>query len=79
MFVADKVPALVRQDWELAHAYERSLLQAVKSEVMLVAARGEVRSKILGCEVLIQSAALIVSGSFVSATLHNINIFAIIV
>jgi hypothetical protein len=59
----------------------RSLQQAVKSEDLLVVAREgfEIRSKILRCVVLIQSAALIVSGSFVSATLYNINIFVVIV
>jgi hypothetical protein len=59
----------------------RLLQQAVKAEDLLVVARErfEIRSRILGCEISIQSAALIVSGSFVSATLSNINIFAIIV
>lgn len=50
----------------------RSLQQAAKSEDLLVAREGsEIRSKIPSCEVLIQNAALIVSGSFVSATLHT--------
>jgi hypothetical protein len=59
----------------------RSLQPAVKSEDLLVVARDslEIRSKILRCVVLIQSAALTVSGSFVCETLSNINIFAIIV
>jgi hypothetical protein len=58
----------------------RVLQPAVKSEDLLVVPRGgfEIRSKILGCEELTQSAALIVSGCFVSATLSSINIFAII-
>lgn len=70
-----------RQDPKLAHAYMRSLQQVVKSEGPLVAAREdfEICSKILGCKVLIQSTALTVSGSFVSAALYNINIFGIIV
>ncbi len=52
----------------------------MKSEYLLVPRGGfEIRSKILGCEDLLQSAALILSGSFVSATLSNINIFAITV
>jgi hypothetical protein len=53
---------------------------AVEAEDLLVVARQrfEIRSKILGCEISIQSAALIVSGSFVSAALSNINIFAVI-
>ena len=47
---------------------------------MVVAREGfEIHSKILRCVVLIQSAVLIVSGSFVFATLYNINIFAVIV
>jgi hypothetical protein len=58
----------------------RSLQQAVKAEYLLVVARERFEvSEILGCEISIQSAGLIVSGSFVSATLSNINIFAIIV
>lgn len=67
--------AIPRQDPKLAHAYMRSLQTVVKSEDLLVVARRgfEIRSKILGRE------ELIVSGSFVSATLSNINIFAIIV
>jgi hypothetical protein len=58
----------------------RSLQDAVKSEDLSVVAREgfEIRSKILGREDLTQSAALILSVSFVSATLSNINIFAII-
>ncbi len=73
--------AMPRQDLKLAHAYMKSLQPAVKSEGLLVDPRGgfEIRSKILGCEELTQSVALILSGSFVSATLSNINIFAIIV
>jgi hypothetical protein len=53
----------------------------VKSEDLSVVPRGsfEIRSTILGCEELTQRAALILSGSFVSAILFNINIFAIIV
>jgi len=59
----------------------RSLQPAVESEDLLVIPRGgvEIRSTILGCEESTQSAALILSGSFVFATLSNINIFAIIV
>jgi hypothetical protein len=73
--------AMPRHDPKLAHAYMRSLQEAVKSEELFVVAREGfgIRSKILGCEELTQSAALILSGSFVSATLPNINIFAIIV
>ena len=70
-----------QQDPKLARAYMRSLQEAVKCEDLVVVAREgfEIRSKNLGCEELTQSAALILSGSFVSATLSNINIFAIIV
>ena len=65
-----------RQDLKLAHAYLRSSQQAVKSEDLLVVAQEgfEVRSKILGCEVLIQSAGLSASGSFVSAVLGSMSI-----
>jgi hypothetical protein len=70
-----------QQDPKLAHAYVRWLQQAVKAEDFLVVAQEcfEIRSKILGCEIPIQSAALIVSGSFVFATLSKINIFVIVV
>ena len=70
-----------QQDPKLAHAYVRSLQQAVKAEDLMVVAqeRFEIRSKILGYEISIQSAALIVSGSFVSAILSNINVFATII
>jgi hypothetical protein len=77
-----KVPAPIpRQDPKLAYAYMRSLQPAVKSKDLLVVPRGgfEVRSKILGYKELTQSITLILSGSFVSATLSNINIFAIII
>ncbi|KAJ8063259.1 hypothetical protein OCU04_008490 [Sclerotinia nivalis] len=59
----------------------RSLQEAVKSEDLSIVPRGgfEIHSKILRRKELIQSAALILSASFVSATLSNINIFAIIV
>lgn len=64
--------AIPGQDPKLANAYLRLLQPAVKSEDLLVVPRGgfEIRSKILGCEELTQSAALILSGSFVSATLR---------
>jgi hypothetical protein len=54
----------------------RSLQEAVKSEDLFVVAREgfEIRSKILGCEELTQSAALILSGSFVSATLRGFDV-----
>lgn len=46
---------------------------------MVVAREGlGIRSKILGFEILIQRAALIVSGSFVFAILSKISIFTII-
>jgi hypothetical protein len=59
----------------------RSLQEDVESEDLFVVAREsfEIRSKILKCEELTHSAALILSGSLVSATLSNINKFAIIV
>ena len=67
---------ILRQDPKLAHAYLRSLQQAVKSEDLLVVAREgfEIRSKILGCEVLIQSAGLIAGASFVFAVLDSMSI-----
>jgi hypothetical protein len=48
----------------------------VKSEDLLVVAREDfkTRSKILGCEVLIQSAGLIAGASFVSAVLDSMSI-----
>ena len=63
---------------ELARVYMRSLQEAVKYEDLFVVARDgfEICNKILECEELTQSAALMLSGSFVSATLSNINIFA---
>jgi hypothetical protein len=66
-----------RQDPKLAHAYLRSLQQTVKSEDLLVVAREgfEIRSKILGYEVLIESAGLIADGSFVSAVLDSMPYF----
>jgi len=59
----------------------KSLQQDVKSEDLSVFAqeRSDVRRQILGGEVLIESAVLIVSWSFVSALLSNVNISAIIV
>jgi hypothetical protein len=75
--VALKVPAPVpQQDPKLAREYMWSLQDAVKSQELFVVAREGfgIRSKILGCEELTQSAALIVYGSFVSA-LSNVNIF----
>ena len=63
----------------MAQMYMRSLQQAVKSEDLVVAQEDfEIHSKLSRCEILIQSAVLIVFGSFVSTTLHNINIFTII-
>jgi hypothetical protein len=50
----------------------RSLQQAVKAEDLLVVAREGFGT--LGCEVLIQSAALIAGGSFVCAVLDSISI-----
>ena len=79
--VSLKVPAPIpRQDPKLAHAYLRSLQQAVKSEYLLVVAREgfEIRSKILGCKILRQSAALIAGGSFVSAVLDSMSIPSVI-
>jgi hypothetical protein len=65
-----------RQEPGLAYAYLRSLQKAVKPEdVLVVAQEGfEARSKILGCEVLIQSAGLMAGASFVSAVLDLMSI-----
>jgi hypothetical protein len=58
-------------------------LQAVTSDglgLFIVAREGfEIRRKILRCAVLIWGAAVLESGSFVSAILLNVNTFAIII
>jgi hypothetical protein len=62
---------MLQQNPQLARAYMRSLQEDVESEDLFVVAREsfEIRSKILGWEELTHSAALILSGSLVSATL----------
>lgn len=72
---------MLRQGLKLSHVYPRLLQQAVKSEDLLTVAREGfgVRNKTLECGILIKSAAVIVSASFASATLSNINIFAIVI
>jgi hypothetical protein len=75
-----KEPAAIpRPDPKVARAYVRSLQQAVKAakaskagDLLVVAReRFEIHSQILGFEISIQGAALLVSGSFVSAALHK--------
>jgi hypothetical protein len=62
---------MLQQNPQLARAYMRPLQEDVESEDLFVVAREsfEIRSKILKCEELTHSAALILSGSLVSATL----------